>query len=105
MALSTLPNMLEGPPVIRTRIFPTLGSGIGLTRPVWNRTLSNDPTLKSPRLWKRLVPDLVPPVITQAAVQSSVGTVEVPPDVMTVPRLAGLPVPPVGEIEVSARTD
>jgi hypothetical protein len=92
--------MLEGfPPVTRPRIFDTLGSGTGFTRPVWNRALSNAPILKSPKLWKRLLPALVPPVITQLAVHKFVGMVEFP-EVMVVPRLAGLPVPPVGEIAV-----
>jgi hypothetical protein len=38
-------------------------------------------------------------VITQLAVHRGVGTIEVP-EVMIVPRLAGLPVPPVGEMAV-----
>src|SRR5262245_32493106 len=92
--------MLEGfPPVIRPKMFETLASGKGLISPVWNRALSIAAILKSPKLWKRLLPALVPPVITQLAVQKLVGTVEFP-EVITVPRLAGLPVPPVGEIAV-----
>ena len=89
------------PPVTRPRILATLASGTGFTRPVWNRALSKFPILKSPKLWKRLLPALVPPVITQFAVHMLLGTVEVP-DVITVPRLAALPVPPVGEIAVVA---
>jgi hypothetical protein len=85
--------------VTRARIFDTLASGRGLKSPVWKRALSNAPILKSPKLWKRLWSALVPPVITQLAVHRLVGTVEVP-EVMIVPRLAGLPVPPVGEIAV-----
>jgi hypothetical protein len=38
-------------------------------------------------------------VITQLALHSGVGTIEVP-EVMIVPRLAGLPIPSVGEISV-----
>jgi hypothetical protein len=42
---------------------------------------------------------MVPPVMTQFEVHKDVGRVEVP-EVMIVPRLAGLPVPSVGEILV-----
>ena len=92
--------MLEGfPPVIRPKMFDTLASGRGLMSPVWKRALSMAAILKSPKLWKRLFPALVPPVMTQLAVQRFKGTVDAP-EVMTVARLAGLPVPPDGVIAV-----